>query len=215
MKAVMLSIQPKYCSLIAGGKKTIEVRKTRPKLSTPFKCYIYCTKSNEMLWILNKKDRQRFKGNIAQIFNAKDVGGASKANGKVIGEFVCDKIYQYSTYNFEGINISDEAMTTGSCLSKNELKNYESPKVIKDFSVNLYGVYGWHISDLVIYDEPRELSEFYVKCDDGCEDCDLWKYVRVNSEEYDMDCSSDIYGYKPLKKPPQSWCYVKECENKG
>ena len=43
MKSVLISIQPKWCELIANGKKTVEVRKTRPKLETPFKCYIYCT----------------------------------------------------------------------------------------------------------------------------------------------------------------------------
>lgn len=42
-KAVMLSIHPKWCEKIVNGNKTIEVRKTRPKLDTPFKCYIYCT----------------------------------------------------------------------------------------------------------------------------------------------------------------------------
>ncbi len=45
-KAVMISIQPKWCELIASGKKTIEVRKTKPKIDTPFKCYIYCTSSD-------------------------------------------------------------------------------------------------------------------------------------------------------------------------
>ena len=44
-KAVMLSIRPKWCEKIASGEKTIEVRKTRPKLDTPFKVYIYCTQS--------------------------------------------------------------------------------------------------------------------------------------------------------------------------
>ena len=43
MKSVMLSIRPKWCEMIASGEKTIEVRKTKPKLETPFKCYIYCT----------------------------------------------------------------------------------------------------------------------------------------------------------------------------
>lgn len=42
-KAVMLSIRPKWCEKIASGEKTIEVRKTKPKLDTPFKCYIYET----------------------------------------------------------------------------------------------------------------------------------------------------------------------------
>lgn len=43
MKAVLISIRPKWCELIATGQKTVEVRKTRPKLETPFKCYIYKT----------------------------------------------------------------------------------------------------------------------------------------------------------------------------
>ena len=44
MKSVLISIQPKWCELIANGKKTIEVRKSRPKIETPFKVYIYQTK---------------------------------------------------------------------------------------------------------------------------------------------------------------------------
>jgi hypothetical protein len=36
-KAVMLSIRPKWVEKIASGEKTIEVRKTRPKLPTPFR----------------------------------------------------------------------------------------------------------------------------------------------------------------------------------
>ena len=43
MKAILLSIRPEWCDLIIRGQKTIEVRKTRPKLETPFKVYIYCT----------------------------------------------------------------------------------------------------------------------------------------------------------------------------
>lgn len=48
MKSVLISIQPKWCELIASGKKTIEVRKTKPKLETPFKVYIYCTKDEPL-----------------------------------------------------------------------------------------------------------------------------------------------------------------------
>ena len=42
-KAVLLSIRPEWCEKILGGEKTVEIRKTRPKLEPPFKCYIYCT----------------------------------------------------------------------------------------------------------------------------------------------------------------------------
>ena len=32
MREVLISIQPKWCELIASGKKTVEVRKTKPKI---------------------------------------------------------------------------------------------------------------------------------------------------------------------------------------
>ena len=74
-KAVLISIRPMWCELIASGHKTIELRKTKPKLYTPFKCYIYETRGIERVG----------NDNLNCI-----VGG----NGRkaVIGEFVCDKI---------------------------------------------------------------------------------------------------------------------------
>lgn len=42
-KAVLISIKPKWCDLIRQGRKTVEVRKTCPKLEVPFKVYIYET----------------------------------------------------------------------------------------------------------------------------------------------------------------------------
>lgn len=71
MKAVLISIQPKWCELIASGEKTIEVRKTSPKMETPFKVYVYMTKHK---WIF--KLLPFLKNRFA----------------KVIGEFVCDDI---------------------------------------------------------------------------------------------------------------------------
>ena len=78
MKSVLISIQPKWCELIANSKKTVEVRKTKPKLETPFKCYIYCTANN--------------KGthDLLEIHNTQ--GKIYKANSKVIGEFICKGI---------------------------------------------------------------------------------------------------------------------------
>ena len=48
-KAVLISIQPKWCELIASGKKMVEIRKNKPKLETPFKCYIYQTKGGNVI----------------------------------------------------------------------------------------------------------------------------------------------------------------------
>ena len=175
MKSVLISIQPQWCELIASGKKTIEVRKTKPKLDTPFKVYIYCTNNKDMLWILKESERES-RRKITSIFTAKDVGGATKANGKVIGEFVCDEILDCRDVNMDN-----------TCLTVEEwLKYTKGHKGV---------VYGWHISNLVIYDKPRELSELYVPVKDHWE--------TYNPSNYINGCWQ-----KTLQRPPQSWCYV-------
>ena len=177
MKSVLISIQPKWCELIASGKKTVEVRKTKPKLETPFKCYIYETKDSKY----------------------KDIGVAGhrsdgtpyifvNAIGKVIGEFVCDAIFPmsilYSNPN-DRLALREFPFT---CLSDRE---------IMDYLGNGGDGYGWHISDLVIYDEPRELIEFVKPCnhDNDCCTCDRYDYIGHRC-------------YNEITRPPQSWCYV-------
>jgi predicted transcriptional regulator len=132
MKSVLIRIQPKWCELIASGKKAVEVRKTKPKLETPFKVYIYCTHS--------KNGTAYCKGN--------DI-----LNGKVIGEFVCDEIECFTT-DYRADKEQTERISKQSCVSWLGMAEYE---------INSHCLYGWHISDLVIYDKPRELGEFGLK----------------------------------------------------
>lgn len=133
--AVMISIRPEWCKLIAEGKKTVEVRKTMPfKEKFPFKCYIY-----------ESRDRKA-----------------------VIGEFVCDCIRVIKEPYWEKV--------AGTCLTAHKMHEYAQGALL----------YGWHISDLVIYDQPRSISEFFVE----------------SNATY--DCPSLL----PMKRPPQSWCYV-------
>ena len=104
--------------------------------------------------------------------------------------------------NQGSIHVKDtyvERYLRNSCLSSEETVNYANGKLL---------IYAWNISNLKIYDEPKQLSEFYIKCDEGCEDCYLWQSIRVNADEFDMDCMSEYYGHIPLKRPPQSFCYV-------
>ena len=178
MKSVLISIQPKWVDKIAIGKKTIEVRKTRPKLQMPFKCYIYETKQTVKYFSL------KFDG-----------------VGKVIGEFVCDRIDEYA--NGE-IALSHNTHET--CLTNCEIADY----------IERSKAYFWHISDLKIYDKPKELSEFKDFCKyyyDGkrCDDC---KYF-IDGRGYDYDESDcGCNGLKPIERPPQSWCYVEELKEK-
>ena len=86
-KAVMLSIRPKWCEKIISGEKTVEVRKTRPKLETPFKCYIYCTVGRagyDALWILDAPTREEYSF-IAVSAYLENPKGANKGISKVIG----------------------------------------------------------------------------------------------------------------------------------
>lgn len=189
-KAVLLSIQPKWCGLIASGKKTIEVRKTRPKIETPFKVYIYCTNDKKNHFWTGK----RYSYADERSHNAFDKDG----NGKVIGEFICDAIISHC----EMAN-ADIAEQRG-CIRREQLFEY----------ANGAELYGWHISDLKIYnDQPKELSEFGALCDEDCPNCEFWKCDMVNQHERDMDCTNSSYPLRPLKRPPQSWCYVEVCSD--
>ena len=174
-KSVLISVQPKFSRLIASGKKTVEVRKSKPKLETPFKCYIYETKG-------------LYKGAGGYLF---------RGSGKVIGEFICDYITSFKAMG-EMQALWNETQNT--CLTRYEIIKYAKGKRL----------YYWHISDLVIYDKRKELSRFYTDCKMNCEYCEMWGSVRVNAEEFDMDCKSDWFNHKPLKRPPQSWGYVEE-----
>ena len=185
-KAVMLSIRPKWCEKIANGEKTIEVRKTKPKLETPFKCYIYCT-GYDALWVLDAPTREKysFMAVAAYLENPK---GANKGNGKVIGEFTCDRIYELAPLNHAPDDVEKKA-----CLTREEIVNY------------LKGTgYGWHISDLLIYDQPRELSEFQ-RATDPCDSCHA---------EYTWECTDCKKLGGDIKRPPQSWCYVDDVQAK-
>lgn len=197
-KAVMISIRPKWCEKICNGEKTIEVRKTRPKLQTPFKCYIYCT--------LPKYPHEDF---IATDYpNPQFYGG-----GKVIGEFICDRVYKLETQSPGGsYSVAGEDKPTTnrvaleSCLGLADMHRYLQSKT----------GYGWHISDLKIYDKPKELSEFSPMC--------MYKNDDKSCQSHMIACSYQKYDYNPdgsinlvecgrtLERPPQSWCYVEEVE---
>ena len=164
-KAVLISIRPKWVEKIANGEKTIEVRKTRPKLPTPFKAYIYCSQG---------KDARRLRGSW----------------GKVIGEFTCTKLDWITRIDFSGSPIPSRY----SICSRNNMSVLPIDNLLRaarltypelaDYLAGGEG-YGWHISDLLIYDQPRELDEFT-----GLRD------TRFGAEPV------------KIKRPPQSWSYV-------
>lgn len=221
MKAILASFHPEYCQLIASRKKSVELRKTKPKLDVPFKVYIYCTKGGINLY------KQMVSGSVytspVEITNSYLTPINIKLNGKVIGEFICDRIYiinkdsidWFYDDGFETIYFKDAKIIMGldACLSDKQLKDYFSRFV----------GYGWHISDLVIYDKPKELREFVTVDREAINKCKhrervyqnpdyvngAWLFggYVCNKSEMDWCCNCKR---KPLKRPPQSWCYVED-----
>lgn len=177
MKAVMISIKPQWCKLIAKKQKTIEVRKTRPKIKTPFKCYIYETKG-------------LYRGSGGCLF---------QGSGKVIGEFVCDYIEEYSSVQSKikdcsEYQISLQKLCEDIHLSIHEFCSYGNGKPL----------YGWHISDLVIYDKPISLNGFSAEGDCNANEKDCKKCLYNGGSE----CLYLEEYTHPIVRPPQSWCYV-------
>ena len=152
-KAVLISIRPEWVKKILSGKKTLEVRKNRPCLETPFKCYIYCTLNG-----------------LKHPFGI--------AYGRVVGEFVCDRVetIKAATEPY-GIYDVDDYFVAQTRLVDGALWDYGKGATL----------YGWHISNLKIYDDPKPLSEF--------------TGLRTKRD------SMELY---MLERPPQSWCYVEE-----
>lgn len=190
MKAVMISIQPYWAFLIIAKAmgwgikqhKKIEVRKNYPKAEDWNKVVkIYCSKDKKSFDRIPEKYRPAMK----------------KFLGKVIGKFVCDRIYDITPLcdiptfvnRYECVWDYGEAEHG---LSFDELKAY----------LNTKNGYGWHISNLVIYDEPKELCEFIRPCDRFL-DCITCKRLVRNGY---LSCENTLI------RPPQSWCYVEDEE---
>ena len=114
-------------------------------------------------------------------------GDRGKWNGRVIGEFICnnaselDYVYYWNNgYEFE------------TCLTYRQVADYGKGKTL----------YGWHISDLKIYDKPKELSEFSRPCSYSglCFSCKRTSFKKDGN----LLCNTKI------TRPPQSWMYVED-----
>lgn len=128
-RAVMLSIRPEWCELIASGRKKVEVRKTRPKILPPFRCYIYETQGKTETPWMDEDGHMVFRG-----------------RGQVIGEFVCDWCDSYDT-------------SKAGAMAELVFESLIPPVELLEYMGSKKTLYGWHISDLVIYDTPKTLQE--------------------------------------------------------
>lgn len=213
MKSILMSIRPEWCAKIFNGEKTIEVRKTRPLIDMPFKVYVYCTKQKLtkttcMHSYLHKNEPKACKkyGEITTWCSIGDVHVNSNTpwsfraygmHGKVIGSFVCDKVYKIvpdGEYYSNGYDIDDD-MLSETCLGRGYLTGYGLG----------YTLYGWHITEPQLFEKPRDITEFAIfgKCADECSEYDFCAR-DIAEDRVACKCFKRTF----LKRPPQSWCYV-------
>lgn len=230
-KSILLSIRPEHCFNITSGAKTEEVRKAIgffniTEHSVPFKVYMYCTKGNKHVALTVDNS-----GNTA-LFACCDYRtaipcGCEIANGKVLGEFICDRITEYESeflddFTYENIkevstdddgeeefiviaeNGEDNRLCRALCLTWDELRTY--------IGTGDKRFYSMHISNLVIYDTPKELYQFERPCP-GNEECTECKHYRTEGITGDTYCQWAKDGNFQIQKAPQSWCYVREITN--
>lgn len=184
MKAILLSIRPNWCKLIWSGMKTVEVRKTRPKLETPFRVYIYCTGAGNW-W-------QRFPKT-----------GLQQMEERIVGTFVCNKIDRLTHIDKPSrLSIMTPDLwykPAGELLQAACLTEAQAEKYLKGGDG-----YSWHISDLKIWDEPVRLEDFWAiqPCTHrgDCCTCRRWAAEK-------LICRGEVFG---IERPPQSWCYVED-----
>ena len=185
MKSVLISIQPYWVFLIIaktmgwniGKEKTVEVRKHYPNAENWNKvAKIYCSKDKRSF----SKIPKEYQPLMEQFL------------GKVVGEFVCDEIKRgiltVSEY-VDSVTIRSEE----TCLTIDEIKAYLGMKYVDVKGHHCF--YGWHISDLVIYDTPKPLSEFHKP-----------GYTETKNSVYGWTLEEETSWQ--IGRPPQSWCYV-------
>ena len=191
-KSILLSIRPEWVAKILNGQKTIEVRKRFPKEYVGW-VYIYCTKDSKNIlchyydghWFTTKDKNNNWKMYM---------------NGKVIGRFWCDNVEEITTEKWSPSK--EQNLLKESCLTENQLFDYCNLESGKPF-------YAIHISKLEIFDEPKELSEFYcVGKKKNCRTCKEHCRYYLSTNTLSGKPNSGCTRYKRLTKAPQNLCYI-------
>lgn len=172
MKSVLISIQPKWCELIC---KCIGWQNQRPQYK-------------KRLELRKTAPKPPFKAYIyctKKFYKKGDGYFQGKYCGKVIGEFICNYVLDHC--EMSNADMAEQM----SCVPRKDILKYANGKNVR----------GWHIDNLVIYNEPKGLHHFFKPCGD----CDKKGTSRCTEEL--TDCRAKV-----MARPPQSWCYVEELE---
>ena len=142
-KAILISIKPEWVQKILNGDKTIEIRKTLPKCKYPIDVYIYCTKSKKIGICWN--NCEDICGKVVAKFTLRKLEEFINGLSPLEREYChVDNEFDYQAYE----NVLEKA-----CLTYEQAEEYAPDQ----------SFCAWHISDLEIFDEPKELKDLGVE----------------------------------------------------
>lgn len=191
---ILASLKPYYYYLIGERKKTIEIRKSDLK-NLPQDVLFYMSKDEKSFKKIPKEFQEKYR----------------KHFGKVGIEFTCDRIEMVNAKCSDyGIDLFYHDCFTKGCLTEREIEEYFNIPEDKDLRVMKGNGYAWHLSNLKIYDKPKELREFYTILKSGSDCCFgcLWNATPLD----EMPCRTCTRERKYLSRPPQSYMFVEEVE---
>lgn len=154
MKAILISIKPRFVADILKGLKSLEIRKTFPQCKLPVDVYIYCTKGNGVKDFITMYKRD---------LSTDEIVDGRYINGNVVAKFTLNDIRQIYTinydtfYEYKPVDMTPAHLEERGCVSQLELDNYLHKKK----------GYAWCIENLEIFNKPKPLCSFGTKTDNG------------------------------------------------
>lgn len=217
MKAIMISVKPKWCAEIMNGKKTIEVRKNKALANAIQKLidengfadiYVYCSKGKyEMGKFNSDKKYHEIRDDCSYAGGWLRGLPDETVNGKVVFKFRCYKVDDYvygSKWSWKtgspmwGISNGYEYILKDACLTDDELRNY-----VDDLTFSAI-----HISNLEIFDKPKELNEFYKGFRRKYHKDNLFQDIHKEKNALVQPIRGGYEYAYPLTKAPQNFCYI-------
>ena len=185
MDAIMIALSPEECKSLTKNELTVKLLKRYPKLQFPFKCYVYMKMNGVPEYIYDKELK---KHNIYLLH-------PNLANGRVIGEFTCDKMYTFeycedsASYDMRVVNETGSFTTLLTAMTQDSICKYGKGSTL----------FGLHVSNFILYKKMLFPTNFTKPCT-GCK-----KKGTNKCTEEDSYCRAVV-----LQKGPTSWCYVGE-----
>ena len=180
---LLLPIKPQHLVDILNGKKTIEIRKYMPKCDLPIEVLCYCTKQKQFWHVgcMGYYSDDLWYHPVKKIYICDDscelmclpegytYTKDNFLNKKVVAKFTLKNIDDLSKYANKFKDGFFYETLEKACVNTEYLQKYTHNKPI---------LYAWHIDNLVIFDKPKELSEYGIK-----QAPKKYCYVYENEEE--------------------------------